>query len=129
MGRIITQVKVTNALDPSKSLEISALVDTGASHVVLPSAWKDSLGALELLEVVECEAVNQTKSKSEIYGPVKIRVGNFRTVYSEVLFIDMDANAEGNYEPLVGYLVLEAIPVAVDMLGHRLVKVRALDLK
>jgi hypothetical protein len=41
----------------------------------------------------------------------------------------MEKNEDREYEPLVGYLVLEAIPVAVDMLGHRLVKVRALDLK
>ena len=30
---------------------------------------------------------------------------------------------------LSGYLVLEAIPAAVDVLGHRLVPVKALDLK
>ena len=56
-------------------------------------------------------------------------MGNFRAVFSEVLFIEMERNQDGKYEPLVGYIPLEQIPVAVDMLGHRLVKVRALDLK
>jgi predicted aspartyl protease len=129
MGRILTTLRITNAQHPEKVVRCDALVDTGASHVVLPNAWKADLGALELLEEVEFEAANQTKGKGEIYGPVKVQVGNFRAVYNEVLFIDMEPNQEGDYEPLVGYLVLEAIPVAVDMLGHRLVKVRALDLK
>jgi hypothetical protein len=40
----------------------------------------------------------------------------------------MPENENGEYEPLTGYLPLEAIPVAVDMLGHRL-KNRAVDLK
>lgn len=129
MGRIITTLKVSNTAQPEKVIRCDGLVDTGASHIVLPSAWKEDLGALELLEVVEFEAANQTKGKGEIYGPVKVQVGNFRAVYNEVLFIDMATNEDGNYEPLIGYIVLEQIPVAVDMLGHRLVKVRALDLK
>ena len=35
----------------------------------------------------------------------------------------------GEFEPLVGYLVLEQSQIAVDMLGHRLIPVRYLDLK
>ena len=35
----------------------------------------------------------------------------------------------GGYEPLVGYIVLEKSRAAVDIVGHRLVRVRYLDLK
>lgn len=129
MGRIITTLRIANTNDNEKSILCDALVDTGASHVVLPNEWKERLGDLQFLEEVEFEAANQTKGKGEILGPVRIQVGNFRAVFDEVLFIDMEKNQEGEYEPLVGYVVLEKIPVAVDMLGHRLVKVRALDLK
>lgn len=129
MGRIITTLRIANTNDDAKSILCDALVDTGASHVVLPSEWKERLGELQFLEEVEFEAANQTKGKGEILGPVRIQVGNFRAVFDEILFIDMEKNQEGEYEPLVGYTVLEKIPVAVDMLGHRLVKVRALDLK
>ncbi len=129
MGRIITQVKITNFLESSKAMEIDALVDTGASYLTLPSAWKERLGDLKKIEDVEVEMGTGEIRKAEIYAAVSIRVANFREVVSEVLFIDMEKNEDGEYEPLVGYLVLEAIPVAVDMLGHRLVKVRALDLK
>ena len=34
-----------------------------------------------------------------------------------------------DYEPLIGYVVLEAIPAAVDMLGDRLVPLKYADLK
>jgi hypothetical protein len=37
--------------------------------------------------------------------------------------------ANGEYEPLIGYLILEQSQAAVDMLGHRLVLVKHLDLK
>jgi predicted aspartyl protease len=129
MGRIITTLRISNARDQEKNIRCDALVDTGASHVVLPKEWKERLGELEFLEEVEFQAANQTKGKVEIYGPVKIQVANFRPVFDEVLFIDMEKNPDGGYEPLVGYIPLEKIPVAVDMLGRRLVKVRALDLK
>src|SRR5438105_9565670 len=33
--------------DPSKGLRCDALVDTGASFMVLPSAWRDRLGRSE----------------------------------------------------------------------------------
>jgi len=129
MRRIITQIKIANFSDSSKAIEIDALVDTGASYLTLPSAWKKRLGDLKKIEDVEVEMGTGEIRKAEIYAAVSIKVANFREVVSEVLFIDMEKNEDGEYEPLVGYLVLEAIPVAVDMLGHRLVKVRALDLK
>ena len=37
--------------------------------------------------------------------------------------------SDGIYEPLVGYIVLEQSQAAVDMLGHRLVHVKKVDLK
>lgn len=129
MGRIITTLRILNTVDKEKNIRCDALVDTGASHVVLPKEWKEQLGELEFLEEVESEAANQTRGKGEIYGPVKIHIANFRPIFDEVLFIDMEKNPDGEYEPLIGYIPLEKIPVAVDMLGHRLVKVRALDLK
>ena len=97
--------------------------------MTLPSAWKERLGNLEKIEDVEVETATGELRKAEIYAAVRVKVANFREVIDEVLFLDMEANADGEYEPLVGYVVLEKIPVAVDMLGHRLVKVRALDLK
>lgn len=33
------------------------------------------------------------------------------------------------YEPLIGYIVLEQSQAAVDVVGHRLIHVKRLDLK
>ena len=49
-------------------------------------------------------------------------------MFSEVVFVDMTPE-DGQYEPLIGYIVLEQSQAAVDMLGHRLVQVKRLDLK
>jgi hypothetical protein len=64
----------------------------------------------------------------EICGPVKIQIEGFRPIFSEVLFIKMHPS-DSTYEPLIGYLVLEASQAAVDLIGHRLAHIRYLDLK
>ena len=46
----------------------------------------------------------------------------------KVLLVDMDPE-DGEYEPLVGYIILERCQAAVDMLGHRLIQVKRMDLK
>ena len=128
MGRIVTSVTVSNVLDRSKQVRLDALVDTGATYLTLPSAWKERLEPLETLEVIELQTATQQLVQGEVCAPVRIEVEGFRPVVGEVLFIDMQPRDDGQYDPLLGYLVLQAIPVAVDMLGHRLVKVAA-DLK
>jgi len=63
-----------------------------------------------------------------VCAPVQVQIEGFRPIATEVLFVDMEPH-EGKYEPLVGYIVLEQSQAAVDMLGHRLVPVKHLDLK
>ena len=128
MGRIVTQVELTNLRDTSKTMILDALVDTGCSMLVLPLAWKDRLGELDEIGKVEMETANQKMVEAYIYGPVKITIAGFRPIYSEVAFIEMEP-VEGKYEVLLGYIPLEMSQAAVDMLGHRLVKVKCLDLK
>ncbi|MBI3358829.1 MAG: hypothetical protein HY037_04490 [Nitrospirae bacterium] len=128
MGRIVTQVAIGNPFEPEKQILCSALVDTGASHLTLPSVWKQRLGTLRQMETVEMGLANQTTVVGEVGGPVSIAVEGFRKVFGEVLFLDMEP-INGEFEPLLGYLPLEACPVAVDMLGHRLVSVKYMDLK
>jgi predicted aspartyl protease len=128
MGRILSSVRIENVADPSKSIRCDALVDTGASHLVLPSAWKERLGELELIETVELETANQAHVQGEIWGPVKVQVEGFRHTYTEVMFIDMNPE-DGSYEPLIGYIILEQAQIAVDMVRHKLMKAKRLDLK
>jgi predicted aspartyl protease len=128
MGRIVASVKIENVSDVSKSLRCDALVDTGASFMVLPSAWKDRLGDLESIRKIELETAIQEKVTGEVCGPVRLQIEGFLPIFGEVLFVEMKPE-DGNYEPLIGYIVLEQSQAGVDMLGHRLVPIKHMDLK
>ena len=128
MGRLIASVTIENLLDASKSLRCDALVDTGASHMVLPRAWQERLGELQPFGTVDVETTTQAIVPGEVYGPVKIQVEGFRPISTEVLFVDMEPE-DGVYEPLIGYIPLEQSQIAVDVVGQRLLHVKHMDLK
>ena len=128
MGRIVKSVTVENFVSPDKKIRCDALVDTGASYMTLPTAWRERLGDLEKLRTVQVQTANQTSVEGVICGPVRIQVEGFEPISGEVLFIDMEP-VSGDYEPLIGYLILEQSQAAVDMLGHRLIHVRYVDCK
>src|SRR5713226_7496857 len=128
MGRIVASVRIDNASDVSKGLSCDALVDTGASLMVLPSAWKDRHGVLQPGTEIEVEKATQEIVRAEVCGPVRIQIEGFRPIFNEVAFVDMKP-ANGDYEPLIGYIILEQSQAAVDMLGHRLVPIKHMDLK
>ena len=128
MGRIVSSVTITNIAEPSKNLRCDALVDIGASFMVLPNAWKDRLGDLETIETISLETATQQTVEGEIRGPVRIQIEDFRPIFNEVLFIEMNPE-DGIYEPLIGYIVLEQSQAGADMLGHRLVPIKHMDLK
>lgn len=128
MGRIIASVKVNNVAEPSLGIRCGALVDTGASFMVLPMAWRNRLGDLETMTEVEMETATQETVKGIVCGPVRIQIEGFRPIHHEVAFVEMTPE-DGEYEPLIGYLVLEHSQAGVDMLGHRLVKIKHMDLK
>jgi len=129
MGRIVTQVKLTNFTDPNKTLSVSALVDTGTAYITLPNSWRENIGEIEQLAEIEAEIADQSVKKGIVCGPVRAKIGGFRQIMAEVLFLDMQPDEDGEYEPLLGYIALEQAGAAVDMLGHRLVHVKRVDLK
>jgi hypothetical protein len=77
---------------------------------------------------IDVETATQEVVQAEVCGPVRIQIEGFRPIFNEVAFIDMEP-ANGDYEPLIGYIILEQSQAAVDMQGHRLVHIRHLDLK
>jgi hypothetical protein len=123
MGRITASVTVQNYTSPERSLKFEALVDTGASHLVLPSAWKEQLGDLPLLEKVDVEVADQSIISGEFRGPLKVQIEGFSPASCDALFIDMKP-VNGVFEPLLGQIVLEQALVAVDMANHQLVPAR-----
>ena len=128
MGRIIASVRIDNASDVSKGLSCDALVDTGASLMVLPSAWRDRLGELKPGTEMEVETATQEIVRAEVCGPVRIQIEGFRPIFNEVAFVEMNP-ADGEYEPLIGYIVLSQSLAAADMTGHCLVPIKHMDLK
>ena len=128
MGRIVTSVTIESLFGSKKSMRCDALVDTGASYLTLPNAWKDRLGELETIRTVELDPATQATVSGEVCGPVKIEVEGCLPVFGEVLFVEIEPE-DGLYEPLLGYLPLESCQAAVDMLGHRLVHMKRMDLK
>jgi predicted aspartyl protease len=128
VGRIVATVTIENAADLSKAVTCEALVDTGASRMVLPSGWKDRLGEFQALAEIEVETATQERVIAEICGPVRIQIEGFRAIFSEVAFVEMNPDG-GEFEPLIGYIVLEQSLAGVDMISHRLIHLKHLDLK
>ncbi|MBI3989346.1 MAG: retroviral-like aspartic protease family protein [candidate division NC10 bacterium] len=106
MGKVIEKVKLTNVFDPAKSVEVEAVIDTGATMLVLPQDLIDELQLRKMREVSVRYANNKTEVKS-IYGVVTVgikgREGEFNAL----------AEVEG-CEPLVGQIVLEQLDLVVD---------------
>ena len=128
VGRIVASVTIENAVDLSQALRCDALVDTGASLMVLPSAWRNRLGKLESSTEIEVETATQETVWAEVCGPVRIQIDGFRPIFNEVVFVEMSPT-NGKYEPLIGYIVLEQSQAGVDMLSHRLFQIGHMDLK
>jgi hypothetical protein len=68
------------------------------------------------------------ESRGEVCGSIRIQIEGFRPIFNEVAFVEMKP-ADGEYEPLIGHIILEQSQAAVDMLGHRLVSIKYMDLK
>ena len=129
MGRIVVQTKITNLFDEDKSIRCGLLVDTGAGALILPSAWKERLGEFKRSETAELQLANREVLRGEAGWPVEVGIEGFRPISNEVIFADMGTGDDDEYEPLLGYVILEQAQAAVDMLGHRLVPVRYIDMK
>ena len=68
MGRIATSVRIENSSDREKMIRCDALVDTGASHMILPSAWRERLGGLEVIRHVKLELATQASVDGVVWA-------------------------------------------------------------
>lgn len=121
MGRVTAEVTVSNPLIQEKSITFTALVDTGTSVLVLPRAWKERLGSFSATSTAMMQVADQRLIEGEIAGPVKIQIAGFRPIFNEVAFLDMQP-VDGQYEPLLGYIILEQSLATVDPIGQRLIR-------
>lgn len=105
MGKVIERIKLTNVFDPSKTEEVSAVIDTSATMLVLPQDLVERLG-LRKIRDSRVRYANREVEVKPIYGVVALdlrgRVGNF----------DVLAEVAGS-QPLVGQIVLEELDLVI----------------
>jgi clan AA aspartic protease len=112
LGKVVEKVRFTNSFDPERSVEVEAVVDSGATMVVLPKSLVKMLG-LKKVEDVKVKYADGSVKEKEVYGVVRVelmgRVGNF----------DVLAEDEGA-QPLIGQIVLERLDLIIEPSTRRL---------
>lgn len=128
MGRIICQVTLRNPMDADHEITFDGLVDTRASHLVLPLDWRERLGKFRSEQQVALSLASDI-IEGTLCGPVEVELEGFRPVFTEALFVDMQPGDRANTKPSSVTSSWKYIPVAVDMVGHRLVDAGALGVE
>jgi clan AA aspartic protease len=116
MGTFTVQIQVGDP-QSQRFVEVEALVDTGATHTVLPRSLLTSLG-VRPIERVPFHLADERVVEYEV-GEVRVRLdGRERTTI--VVFGPGDTNA------LLGATTLELFNLAVDPVRQRLIPVPGL---
>lgn len=106
MGKVTERITLTSLLDATKSREVEAVIDTGATLLVLPQELVEELGLTKIRDVRVRYANNSVEAKG-VYGAVMLELKGRRGVFEAL------AEAPG-CEPLVGQVVLESLDLTVD---------------
>ncbi|MCW3131432.1 MAG: aspartyl protease family protein [Candidatus Methanospirare jalkutatii] len=106
MGKVVEKVKLTSLFEPEKSVEVDAIIDTGATMLVLPQDVIEELGLRKIGERRVRYANNQIQIKP-VYRGVILELNGRDGIF------DVLGEVEGS-EPLVGQIVLEALDLIVD---------------
>ena len=101
MGKVIESVTLCNWSDPTKKRIVDAVVDTGATLLVLPEEVVEGL-ALQKIRDVTVRYANHHTEKKGVYGVVSLtigdRMGNFDVVQEK-----------RGTQVLIGQIVLEEL--------------------
>jgi clan AA aspartic protease len=96
-----------------RSVEVRALVDSGAATLIIDEQLKNKLG-LSVLREVDTILANGQKQKSEVVGPVTIRFKNREAMCRAFV-------VPGTDSVLLGVLPIEEMDVIIDPVKHELV--------
>lgn len=113
MGKVIEKVKLTSLLDPTKSIEVEAVIDTGATMLVLPQNIVQELNLRKMRETTVRYA-NNTREVKPIYGVVTLEIQG-RAGEFNVLEEPEDS------QPLVGQIVLEQLDLVIEPGTRRII--------
>jgi clan AA aspartic protease len=113
MGKVIEKVKFRNVFEPDKFVEVEALIDTGATSVVLPKDLVDKLGLKKVGETKVRYANNKVETKP-IYRAVIVEILGRSSTF------DVICEEEGS-QPIVGQVVLEMLDLLVDPKSRKVI--------
>ena len=123
MGKVIVKLKLTNYVDielkrrkllkgKPRSVEVQALVDTGATRLYLQRSEICALGLTETGDVIS-KTTNGTRRRA-VYAPVRLelmgRTGDFNVV-----------EVDDDVPNLLGQIPLEYLDFVVDPKGQKLI--------
>jgi len=117
MGTFRTEVTISNLRDPSRSVTLPLLVDTGATYATLPGETVEALG----LEPIDTRRVRLGDGREERWavGEIRVRVDG-RESPSVCLIGPRGGPA------LLGAVTLEELALGVDPTGKRLISTTSL---
>jgi clan AA aspartic protease len=116
MGKVMQCIVLTNEVDrvnalgnadtPVRSIEIDALVDTGATMLVLPSDVVDAIG-LSRHGTRRAKLADGSVVQVDVAGPIRLSIVG-RDMIAEALVMPTGSTA------LIGQIPLEALDLIVD---------------
>lgn len=113
MGKVVERIRIVNVFEPQRAIDIDAVIDAGATMLVLPQDVIDELNLRKMREARVRYANNKTEVKA-IYGVVTVemygRAGEFNAL----------AEPEGA-QPLVGQIILGQLDLIVDPIARRVI--------
>lgn len=92
---------------------VDALVDTGATVLVIPQALRDALG-LDTLSRREVQIADGSVVECDVVGPILVRFGDRSMIGSAVAM-------PGDVQVLLGAVQMEEMDLVVDPLARRLI--------
>jgi len=112
MGKVIERARLCNVIDPTRSEEVDAVIDTGATLVVMPRDVVDRLGLTKIRDVRVRYGNGKVETRS-VYSAVTLELKG-RSGTFDVLAEDVGS------QPLIGQVVLEVLDLVVDPRSRRL---------
>lgn len=113
MGTFEIKIGVAG-LTSGEFIEAEALIDTGATHTLLPSSLLQKLG-VQPIDRIPFQLADQHVVNYEV-GQVRLRIDGRERIILVVF-------GEPNASPLIGATTLELFNLAVDPVGKRLLPV------
>lgn len=120
MGTVYANVTIKNFATRGKEVRCRALVDTGATMLMMPAHWRSELGDFNSTCKVDLQVATEEFVEGEVCGPALIQIEGFREVVGEVCFFQTNGDSS---DALLGCIPLEQSGAGVDPIGQQLIRI------